>query len=605
MNRITERNKMTEEFKFRKFNTQENRTKLKSLKKSDLKIIAPFVKTHRMAIFTTIFWTAINALCAIFPPLILKTIVDEYILSGNKPAIARYFIILIALYVLIFIARYRQQFMVSVTTQTIVSDLREQLFKKVLDLPISYYGEHKRGELLSVVINDVNTLSHAISNEIIHFVSDMISMIGIGIIMFRLDWQLAVVLISIFPLILLSVQKIRQKLKRSQIEIRRKIAQMNANVEENISGIRVAQSLVCEDRNVKDFTKITKQTFKLRMKAVRLFGLMNAIVTLGTFIGMAIMLSFGGYRFIIGAITIGVLLAFIQYSIAFIGPVSDFMNLYNIIIEAGAALFHIREMLVIPEEMKDPETPIQVSSEIRGEIEFRNVSFSYTEESFIKDFHLKISPGDKIGIVGETGAGKTTLINLMMRLYDVKKGQILLDGHDIRNFRVKDLRSIFSAVSQDVFLFSDTIMNNIRFGKPDASDEEVIQAAKFANVDKFIQSLPDGYNTKLGERGVGLSGGQKQLIAYARMVLARPKVAILDEATSNIDSYTENLIQKNMEEILSHCTVIVIAHRFATLKSVQKIILFKNGKIIATGTHQELYESNDYYRTLCNTQHFA
>jgi ABC-type multidrug transport system fused ATPase/permease subunit len=421
--------------------------------------------------------------------------------------------------------------------------------------------------------------------------------------MFTLDIQMAFVNILIIPFLAWSVQIFRKKLHLTFYLIRQKVAQMNASVEENISGIRVAQSLAVEDRNIQDFSQISHQTYELRSKSTRLFAKMNAIVSMNSYIGLALMIGFGGYRFMSGGITLGIFLAFIQYTNQFLTPMNDLTNLTNTFMDAGAAILHIRKKQQSAIMLPEPTNPIAIPATLNGNLEFKDVSFQYTDVPLFQHLNFRFEAKEKIGIVGETGAGKTTLINLLTRLYDVKEGAVLIDGIDIRSISQKDLRSVMGIISQNVFLFSDSIMNNIRFGKPSASDEEVKIAARCARADLFIEKMPNSYETKMGESGNGLSGGQKQLIAYARLILAQPKIAILDEATSNIDSYTENLIQKNMEQTLNNTTMIIIAHRFATLQRVQRIFVLRNGKIEAIGSHTELMQKNLYYRELCEKQY--
>jgi ABC-type multidrug transport system fused ATPase/permease subunit len=315
------------------------------------------------------------------------------------------------------------------------------------------------------------------------------------------------------------------------------------------------------------------------------------------------MIGIGGYRYLNGAITIGTLIAIIQYSSLVMGPIQQLTMLYNMFLESGAALIHIRQSMENVQLIPESATPTPLPASVQGQITMQNVSFRYVPTvPLFEELNLVIQPHEKIGIVGETGAGKTTLINLMTRLYDVQTGAITLDGIDIRNMRHHDLLSCVAIVSQNVFLFSDTIGNNIRFGRPNATNEEIMEAARLARADGFIRQRKDGYDARLGDQGIGLSGGQRQLVAYARMILAHPKIAILDEATSNIDSYTENLIQQNMDDLFRKMTVIIIAHRFATLQRVDRIVVLRNGRIEGVGPHSELLRTNAYYRELCEKQ---
>lgn len=585
-----------------------NKDELKELKWADIKFIFPFLKKHRLPIFWSLLWNIVAAFVAIIPPLILKTIIDTDLssLNSNLPALVQNACILIALYVFYFYASYKQNQVTTITGQLVIRDMRETIFQKFIKFPMSFFGSHKRGELLSIVTSDVNTLSDAVTSGIISVVTDIFSVIFIAVIMITLDWQLGLLVICVLPIFLMTLRRFRTKIRTTFFQIREKVAQMNANVEENVSGIRVAQSLAVEDRNVQDFNQISQQNYDLRMRSTNIFAIMNAVVSINTFLVLALMMGFGGYRYISSpnTFTIGVLIAFVQYANQFISPVQDLTTQANTFLEAGAALVHIRKGMEVTSEIPEPVNPIPLPEVIQGDVQLISVNFRYImEEPLFENLNLTIHAHEKLGIVGETGAGKTTLINLITRLYDVESGAIQIDGIDIRSIQQKDLRSLIAIVSQNVFLFSDSIFNNIKFGRPTASDEEVYEAARLARAIPFIESQPKGFQTKLGDQGYGISGGQRQLIAYARLILAHPKIAILDEATSNIDSYTENLIQQNMDEVMQGTTVLIIAHRFATLQRVDRIVVLRNGAIEAIGTHAELMETNDYYRDLCLKQY--
>jgi ATP-binding cassette subfamily B multidrug efflux pump len=583
---------------------EETQRDLKEFKYNDIKFVFPYLRKYRLFIIGAIFCNVIMSVAAVLPPLLLKNVLDVYIPALDATNVLIYGLATGIIYVVLFFASVIQNRLVTTTAQSVIHDIRESIFKKFLGYPMDFFEENKRGTLISIVTNDVNVLSDAVTMGIINLVNDIFTIILTGIIMISLDLQFGIIAVCLIPLFILLIRKFRGKVRKNFEQIRVKVAEMSSNVEENISGIRVAQSLAVEDRNIKDFNEVSQENFDLRMKSSTIFAMMSSIMSINSYIILIILIGFGGYRYIYTGLSIGIILAFVQYIANFTKPVENLNQLSNLFMEAGAALVHIRKGLELSKAMPEPENPTPLPSIIQGRIDLKNVGFTYNGKvQLFENLNLQILPHEKMGIVGETGAGKSTLINLITRLYDVQQGSVLIDDIDVRNLKHNDLRSIIGIVSQNVFLFQDTLFNNIKFGRPTATDEEVYEAARLARADQFIQTQPQGYQTKLGDQGVGVSGGQRQLIAYARLLLAHPKIAVLDEATSNIDSYTENLIQQNMNEIMKDATVLIIAHRFATLKRVDRIVVLKDGKIIAVGTHAELLESNDYYRELCEKQY--
>jgi ABC-type multidrug transport system fused ATPase/permease subunit len=384
-------------------------------------------------------------------------------------------------------------------------------------------------------------------------------------------------------------------------DVREKLAELNADVEENLSGIRLIQAVNRESTNNKNFKRISWENFKANLKAVSYFALLFPAMNLSKVLGEALILIFGGLSVIKGSLTLGVFLAFMEYVRRFFSPLADLSQVYNTYQSAAAGLDRINEYLKIKPSVKEPEKP-KSKKIVEGKIEFKNVEFAYEERKVINNISLSIKSNESFAIVGSTGAGKTTFVNLLTRLYDVNSGSIKIDDIDLRDFSFKDLRKIIAVVPQNVFLFDTTIRENIRYGNPLATDEEVEETAKKVKAHEFIKNLPLSYEEKVGEGGSRLSGGQKQLISFARALISSPKILILDEATSSVDAYTELLIQEALDILLKGRTSVMIAHRFTTLKKVNRIAVMNNGIIESLGTHDELIKTSKIYRELYTKQ---
>jgi ATP-binding cassette subfamily B multidrug efflux pump len=503
-----------------------------------------------------------------------------------------------------FAVQYTQAIVMQAMGQYIMYDLRKQIFAHLQKLPVQFYDRNPVGRLMTRLTTDVDALNEMFTAGVIAIFGDVAMIFFIVIWMFLVNWKLALVSFAILPLLAALTTWFRLGARASFREVRVRIARINAFLQEHITGMPVVQLFNREEKEMRKFNEINQAHRKANIDTIFYYAVFYPAVEIVGAIGIALIIWDGGGQVSRGVATIGTLVAFIQLARAFYEPISDISEKYNILQSAMASSERIFKLLDEPVTIASADKPVRLGR-ARGSLEFRNVWFAYKDEDWIlKDVSFTAEPGERVAFVGHTGAGKTTITNLLLRFYDVQRGQILLDGIDIRELDLEELRSNFSIVLQDVFLFSGDIATNIRLGNEAISDEQMRAAARDVHVDDFVSKLPEGYKAELRERGAGLSVGQKQLISFARALAFDPRVLILDEATSSIDTETELLIRDAVERLMEGRTSIVIAHRLSTIQSVDKIIVMHKGEIREVGNHQDLLAQHGLYWRLYQLQFY-
>lgn len=540
-----------------------------------------------------------NATTEIFTGIVSK-------ISGgpgiNFEKILHIIITLIGLYVISAIFSLVQGFTMTGVTQKLTYKLRNDIAQKINKLPMNYFDKKTNGEVLSVITNDIDTLGMNLNQSITQIITSVCTLIGILIMMFTMNVTMTLISLLILPVSVLAVKSIVTKSQKYFVKQQEYLGHVNGNIEETFSGYNIVKVFNGEEKAINDFKKSNDELYTSAWKSQFLSGLMNPIMNFIGNIGYVAIALLGGYLSIQGKITVGNIQSFIQYNKQFTQPINQIAQVSSMIQSMMAAAERIFEFLNEPEESKNVKDSTDINS-LKGNVKFENVHFGYNNDKIIiNDFNADVKEGQKIAIVGPTGAGKTTIVKLLMRFYDLNSGRILIDGHDIKDFDRGEIRKIFGMVLQDTWLFNGTIKDNIKYSKLDATDNEVIEAAKAAHVHHFIKTLPNSYNSEINEETSNISQGQKQLLTIARVILADPKILILDEATSSIDTRTEIQIQNAMDELMKGRTSFIIAHRLSTIKNADLILVMNNGDIVEQGTHEELLNKNGFYAGLYNSQ---
>lgn len=582
--------------------------------KGTMKKLGVYLKPYSLSIAIVILFAIGSAAFSIVGPKILGKATTKIFeglvqkITGVPDAsidfgyIGNIAMILVALYLVSSLFGIIQSFIMSGVAQKVSYNLRKQISEKMDTLPLNYFDTRTNGEVLSRITNDVDTVNQTLNQSLSQIITSVVTLIGVLIMMFSISWIMTLATFIILPvsMVLISlVVKKSQKYFKSQQEY---LGHLNGQVEEVYGGHNIMKAFNREEASTKDFDELNNTLYKSAWKSQFLSGMMMPIMSFVGNLGYVLVSILGGWLTIKSVITVGDIQAFIQYVRSFNQPIAQMAQVANIMQSTAAAAERVFEFLDEEDEVKDPVNSVD-PSEIRGEVEFEDVHFGYNEDKIIiNDFSVDVKPGQKVAIVGPTGAGKTTIVKLLMRFYDINSGSIKIDGHDIRDFKRADLRNLFGIVLQDTWLFNGTIMENLRYGRLDATDAEVKEAAKAAHVDHFVKTLPDGYNMVLNEEASNISQGQKQLLTIARAFLKDPKLLILDEATSSVDTRTELLIQKAMEKLMEGRTSFIIAHRLSTIRDADLILVMKDGDIVEQGNHEELLEKGGFYSSLYNSQ---
>lgn len=581
--------------------------------KGTMKKLIKYLSAYKISIISVFILAALSASFSIAGPKILSKAITKIFegvmnkITGQGSGIdfeyvGKIILILIGLYGLSALFGYLQGWIMSGVAMKVTYRFRKEISEKINRLPLKYFESTNQGEILSRITNDVDTITQTLNQSLTQIITSVTTVVGVLIMMFTINWLMTLVALLIIPLSSLVIAFI---VKHSQMYFREQqdyLGHVNGHVEEVYGGHNIVKAFNGEKKSIEKFDVLNNTLYGAAWKSQFLTGIMMPLMNVIGNLGYVAVTVLGSWLVIKNAIEVGDIQAFIQYIRSFTQPIAQIANISNILQQTAACAERVFEFLEEEEEVSDNPQPVKVE-DIKGNVEFRNVRFGYRPDKMvINNFSASIKAGQKVAIVGPTGAGKTTIVKLLMRFYDVNEGAILIDGHDIRDFTREDLRSLFGMVLQDTWLYNGTIMDNIRYGRLDATDEEVIKAAKAAHVDSFVKTLPGGYNMVLNEETTNISQGQKQLLTIARAILKDPKILILDEATSSVDTLTEIQIQKAMDYLMKGRTSFIIAHRLSTIRDADLILVMNHGDIIEQGTHEELLKKGGFYASLYNSQ---
>jgi ATP-binding cassette subfamily B multidrug efflux pump len=536
-------------------------------------------------------------------PYLTKVAIDVYIQARDWPGLMRLSLVFLVVLILRMVTGFIQAYVLQMTGQRIMYDLRSQIFGQLQRLPMRFFDTNPVGRLMTRVIGDVDVLNNLFVAGVVTVVGDVLVLLGIMGVLLWMNWRLALVSFVVLPAIFAAAHAFQVNVRVSFRDVRTKLARLNAFMQENFLGMPTVQAFCREGENFNQFDRINALHRDANLRSITAYAVFFPVVELVASVSMALMLWYGGGQALQGMLTIGSLTAFFQYARRFFQPIQDLTDKYNIVQEAMASSERVFLLLDTPVVIASPAEP-HAPRLVRGEIEFKNVTFAYAEEeNVLKDISFQVRQGERLAIVGATGAGKTSIINLLCRFYDIQKGSITFDGVDLRQWDLKTLRRAIGVVQQDVFLFSGSVASNIRLGHGEITDGRIRESARGVHADPFIQRMPKGYDDEIRERGTNLSVGQKQLLSFARALAYDPKVLVLDEATSSVDTETELLIQDALKVLMKGRTSLVIAHRLSTIQDCDRILVLHKGTLREQGTHQELLSQGGIYAKLYALQY--
>lgn len=576
-----------------------------------MKTLISYLRPHGIAVSVVFLFAIASTVFSIVSPTILGDATDEVVKGLMSPAgidfsaLLDILILLIVLYALSFLFSTIQGYIMAGVSQKVTYELRRAMSEKMDRLPLKYFDSKTHGEIQSRVVNDIETVNQTLSQSLTQIITSITMIVGILIMMIRINLLMTVTALIVLPLSMLVIRLIIGKTQRHFKAQQKYLGEVNSHVEEMYTGHTIVKAFNREEASEEVFDEYNEKLYESAWKSQFLSGLMMPLTNFIGNLAYVAVCILGGHLALNGSITIGNIQAFIQYVRSFNQPVSQVANVANLLQSTAAAAERVFELLDEEEEVSDQKadgTPALSRENLRGSVGFEHVGFGYEEELVIKDFNFQVQPGQRVAIVGPTGAGKTTIVKLLLRFYELNQGRITVDGNDIRDYSRKELRSMFGMVLQDTWLFNGTVRDNIRYGKMDATDEEVVEAAKAAHIHHFIMTQPKGYDMEINEEADNISQGQKQLLTIARAILADTPIMILDEATSSVDTRTEALIQQAMANLMKDRTSFIIAHRLSTIRDADWILVMNHGDIIEQGTHRQLLEKNGFYANLYNSQ---